>query len=645
MVKGLIFVGNKRSKRSLKRFIKEQVRKGNSIACLGDKLSGCEVDQQIIYVKHYQERVQGEKNYWEIAKTWLDEWNRGTQLYKEVLYEGFSLWWFVRFSFCHWLRKLLSDIDAVKEILANEKPEAIYGIGIGGYWEDVIKAVAERNNIAINLISRSSLLASFFDKDKQFGAKVREVFPYLTVKILRTIQGAIRLWLRNIRKKQAKALKALMFTHAIDWQSIKDPLTGCAKKFDAQMGLVLDELLKRNIEVVAFDMMSYPKSGLATLFEKKYPYVPLETSQDWIKELWEIHVKKSKVRKFLGKWSLLKKDADFRNSFRYDGINIGRITLKKLEAYFTRSFPSLITAIESYRSVLLKERPNIIIAMDENGSGRPLVTAAKILGIPTMGFQHGAIGKWSLSYIYPQDVERDTIPLCDKTVVFGKFYKDILVKESVYGNSEVEVTGQSRLDLFKHKDKICNREALFKSLNIPLSTKLVVFTSQTGELSRRREAARLVFDGLQEMKDIFLVIKLHPGEKMDGFYERLAKECKFSNLKVSKGDLYELLYACDVMLSVHSTTISEAIIFDKPVIMLQSPGSIDPIGWAEQGVAMPVRDAKELREMVQCIWKDGEVGGKLKEARNRFIRDHYFKIDRKSTERVVSLIERLGKRE
>ena len=82
----------------------------------------------------------------------------------------------------------------------------------------------------------------------------------------------------------------------------------------------------------------------------------------------------------------------------------------------------------------------------------------------------------------------------------------------------------------------------------------------------------------------------------------------------------------------------EAVILNKPVIILNLSGDPDRVNYVHEGVALGVYDPANLPATVEKILDDSSI---LHEKREDYIKKYLYKVDGKATERVVSLIKPL----
>jgi len=280
-----------------------------------------------------------------------------------------------------------------------------------------------------------------------------------------------------------------------------------------------------------------------------------------------------------------------------------------------------------------------ISGIDENSPGvKSILDAAKKNSIKTIGIQHGSISDFSIAYMYSkQDQEKNA--MADYTLVWGERWKDILIKKSNFNEDSIKITGQIRTDIIPKLQSV-NKQSIIR--NIEPGKNLIVFASQPQpDAKLRRQAAVDVFSAVRDMENVFLVVKLHPGEIHDtDYYHLLAKESRCLNYKLMLDiDLFLLLSACDILITCYSTVGTETIYFNKPLIV-HNPLNLDMQSYYKEGVAFQAINESEVKDYIEKI-----LSSELKinqEAYDRFISGYAYKIDGKASERCLKFIKSLG---
>ncbi len=204
----------------------------------------------------------------------------------------------------------------------------------------------------------------------------------------------------------------------------------------------------------------------------------------------------------------------------------------------------------------------------------------------------------------------------------------------------VFITGQPRFDLIQ-RVKTNGREVLEK-LNIPAGKGVVVLATQplhslwTEE--ERKEFLETIIEGLEQLPEKQLVIKLHPAEEEED-YRALLGKTGWQVVLCRDIDLYALLRACELLITVHSTVALEAMILGKPVITVNLTGRPDVMPYAASGAALGVYRPEDLVPAMTRALSDPETRSELARNRKKFVYEHAYKLDGRATKRVAGLIE------
>ncbi len=293
----------------------------------------------------------------------------------------------------------------------------------------------------------------------------------------------------------------------------------------------------------------------------------------------------------------------------------------------------------AYKYFFSKYNFNTVSSIDENSAIiKTIMDSAKSLDIKTIGIQHGNIHDLHPAYIFtPIDKKNKVMP--DYTLVWGKFYKDFLATKGNYPEVSIITVGQLRTDIIP---VISNQSSVISNQSSVISQqskKIVLFASQPQrDTALRYKAAFDVFASVKDEKDIFLYVKLHPNELNDfNYYHSIAKEAGCSNYEIIYYyDLYLLLSRSDIVITCFSTVGTEAVYFNKPLIILDYLKH-DIQNYYKSGVAFQAKGIDELRNYIKDI-----LSGKLlynKKAHEDFINLYAYKIDGKVSERCIDFIK------
>jgi len=272
-----------------------------------------------------------------------------------------------------------------------------------------------------------------------------------------------------------------------------------------------------------------------------------------------------------------------------------------------------------------------VIASDENSPlTKSILDAARFCGIKVIGLQHGTMHDLHPAYIYTKNDRKNRV-MPDLTLTWGKYWEEFLVEKGNYPKGSVVSVGQIRTDIIP---VLLTAEKQKKAK----PTDLIVFASQPQrDPELRYQAAFDVFKATSKLPKSRLIVKLHPREFADSeYYSAIAKAAECANYVLdTTSDLYQLIAACDVLITCFSTVGTETVYFHKPLVILDHLKQ-DIMGYAAEGVAFHATDSESLTGILSGIFN-----GTLKIDREKydsFIQKYAYRIDGKVAERCIEAI-------
>lgn len=364
-------------------------------------------------------------------------------------------------------------------------------------------------------------------------------------------------------------------------------------------------------------------------------------------------------------------------------LNTYKIPCKRVDEYNTYNIIG----------ILKFEKPDIVvITNDHSFIERAFVIGGNYLGIPTLLIQSGAIGDRTLStakiaffrslrrlrYIhtlsqrymyflvtyssaeknfmkYTKNILYDmyksftTYDLrghygCTKIATTGDYEKKLLVQDNIDPN-KIVVTGNPKFDNSINKQYTPN--IIYDLLKIPPNKKIISFlTSSSVEHGiwtvRMMEIfVKSVVKAVDSLpKDTQLVIKIHPMEDLT-VYQKIIGEDNQKIILCKDIDLYELINASELIISGFSTAALEAMMFDKPVIILNLFNKKNSLPYIESGVAIGVYKLESIIPAIKDVLYNNETCQILFKNREKFLSEYVHMRDGLSAKRVASLIEQM----
>ncbi len=443
-------------------------------------------------------------------------------------------------------------------------------------------------------------------------------------------------------------LKVMVVSSHLSWRIASDSYLKKTKK-DIVVGGIIERLVEKGYRVIALDQTTMHGGEIKGMIEKT-----LQEPGIWMPS--ETYITPQTISKVLGsrkgleeKWKALEGNPKFINALTYGGRSLFKSLRRDFQLCVKFHIPKDIFYIEIMKNAVRVEKPDLVLVTGEYASlGLAAIIAGKQERIPTLAIPHGLITPDSRAYMYAKDeispqgnFRSPYHPIPDKIAVYGEYDKTILTEVSSYPKESILITGQPRYDILSRVDELFDRKTTFKRLGLKPEKKLVVWTTQSQGLSQEENdrSFRAVYSTIKQLSDeVQLIVKLHPNERNTTMHKQIAEEIGIDPLIVRDVDIYEVVYACDLLITKHSITGREAIAMNKPVIVLDLGKERMYIEYIKEGVALAAHNEEDLKNAIRELLKDDS---KLAEKRKHYIEKYLHKIDGKSTERVIALIEEM----
>lgn len=615
-----------------------------------------------------------DKNFWEYvdrdATKWIDAWADkkiigGRSIKEKFVCRGVSLWWFGRdilFSDAGGIFDVVSFINLFYKIFKIEKPSLVCFFGYRSTKFSLIFQIAKSTGIKFNdhsLVRNFGFVSSFTKSFERhcltFGRALIRIFEILSKKIAFFIFTAKKT-ITGIDRPKNK--KVLIIAHHANYARFYS-VAGSSYVGDFYYRGI-EELLRedKNLDLSVLSpatprLEKNPFFSDLVQIAKGTSYLPVEA---YVKTSFYI---KSIFKKLSFKKSFKKiiVNPAFIESLDYKGINLHSILHRQLKRLFVSSFPSGILLLDIAESIIKKERPSIILTIYETSTDRKaLEIIGRKKGIPILGLQHGVLSSFPsarFSYYHkPSDVWRFqksdilSCPIADKTLVFGDYYKNLLI-ESGYPADKVISTGCPRFDyLFNYERKKSLENC--RKFGINQNGKNILFLSEgleneymLQEIIQDHEknirSAKMILQSSPE--DSALVIKVHPRDNVNN-YAQIFKDFPDRTIQIIKNvDLADLIHCASVVVMKASTAGLEAAISKKPIIdlnLFNEPELADY--YVKEGVALEAHDADSLKKALCDLLYNTPARKRLISNMDEFIEKFAFKSDGRSSERVKEVI-------
>jgi hypothetical protein len=247
------------------------------------------------------------------------------------------------------------------------------------------------------------------------------------------------------------------------------------------------------------------------------------------------------------------------SKYTYKNVPIFKLIKINIVYIYTFDIPMLILLIDLYKKILSKYSiSNIIVADDIEPRGRIPMQLGQGK-IKTYNIQHGSIMQ---VYNYNKTI-------ADNMFVWGKYSKELLSRSGVNENKLI-VSGNPAFDYIKQR--AFNKDKLVKDIfNLPYGGEKIILWTPNVDDSDPKNLERLVtqLKDSELLENKLFIVKLHPLEDKSKYVDALNKYkldtlCKLE--VIEDYNIYDLLFISDLLIAFNTSTIFEALIFNKPIL-------------------------------------------------------------------------------
>lgn len=468
---------------------------------------------------------------------------------------------------------------------------------------------------------------------------------------LKTLFTALKTGLAGPPRLSGPGRAVLFLSHAAFWKSRRDPATGQESEyehyFDALLpGVAADPGLRPCVVAVgpraAFRRRG-PGQRLSEwlrLHPEAGPYVHVNRFTSW-RVAGEVLRATRQVREL---WRSLDRSAAVHEAFSHRGVAFFDLARRDLAATLLLQLPWAVRSYEEMDGALTQVDPALVVLYAESsGWGRAAVAACRARRVPCLALQHGILYPRYFSYLHAAD-EGDC-PRPDLTAVFGDAARRFLLEHGNYPPESLAVTGSPKFDELVGLLRGLDRDVLRRGLGVAPEHKLLLVASRFRGIRETHQAIGSAFPlllrALARLPGVRLLVKPHPAESGDA-YERAIRQAGTPGARVlePKANLNELFVAADALVTVESLAAVEALVMDRPVLVLNMPTNLAEM--VEQGMALGVGKGEDPEDALRLLLFDAETQAALRRARERYLQDVAHGADGRATERLLGLVRKLA---
>ncbi|MBW2996325.1 CDP-glycerol glycerophosphotransferase family protein [Candidatus Woesearchaeota archaeon] len=604
----------------------------------GGEIKGCEV----FSINNIKKQFDSDR----AAVDWIKKLSsfevEGKNIKEILTFEDISIWWWMEswlyysYVFENPIRDVIRVFDLVNYIISEKKPESIIVIKDKSLLQKLVLLIANEKGIPVEFKRRlnTKRVREAILKRMRFAA----MGLYLSMKpVLR------KTYWRFIKKIDKKQNKILFFTF-MPYQKTKNKKGEVVFK-DKYLEDIYSFLKKDSIVVDGPHMLGLELKKLKQKVERDPEIMDCFESYRRFKDYY--HSLKQK-RFLLKKFKNLIKNEEFKHSFFYNGADIYKLVLPQFRRYFKSRLKYHLLDYYTLKNMIDELEPSLVLSHTETDVNMmQFFSICYKKNIPTLGIQHGTVG-YHTSFVHTKgEVSKDLnclspyCPLPTKTALWGDSTKDFFLKFGNYPEDGLVVTGNPRYDILSRKDRIYDKQKIKKKYGIDSEKKIVLLcTNKIPNLHVRIEILKNMCLVAKKM-NLFLIIKPHPGEYSTKLHNEIARKYLDDYIIAKGADTFELLYLCDLLITPMSTVIYEAMIFEKPTILVNFSALKDYIDFSSEKALILVNDVKLLEKYISKIFNDKVYFRKLKGYMKDFQYRSTYKNDGNASLRIAKLINKI----
>ena len=489
----------------------------------------------------------------------------GVLLQDLFVYKDISLWWFLHPTFFPKFKNTVNFTLKFLEMIEQKDPLIIILKDFSNY--EVIKEICDSKKITLRY-SNSSFL--FFNLKKILIKKLKKI------KVEKIFKNKInkRICIFNNHSKSLPEIdgKNIFVIPTIYRRKFFDLVSKTTKQGEYILKQLIELLEKDSTVCIDFDATykgDFTKSK--ERFNENQPWFPIEKILS--NKLNDNH------KIFLKKYDELISSKSFQDLFKYQEISIWNQIKNIFEELSTSPYiQNYLDLIDSLHRKFSDSKPKAIFLPYETGPiALAFITVARKFAIKTIGIQHATIFKNHphYSHNFSNGENPHGFPLPDKLLLFGEFPKNVLIEQG-YPSEKLVVFGNPHFFNLEQLKNALDQLQLKKKYSIGNNKKIILFATgklqeyynNSGESNYDTQVWNYLLENFSDSKIYEIILKPHPHENTLVYQNLLQKKGNL-NARIINGEIFELIYISDLIISVFSSFMEDSLCFNKSVIRVK----------------------------------------------------------------------------
>jgi hypothetical protein len=559
----------------------------------------------------------------ERVREWVDVLAHGWK-FPEVFGVGeVKFWAFLRNRMISWLHEHLAEGRLITG-LAAEAPIALLAIGVDASHRAQLRALADASDGRLR--PEVAYLAAPAPVPRQTATerRMRKLFF-----LLQDGWHGVKLIVENLFVRRPKLLIA---SDARCWQRRR------GRSVDVHLEGVWRDGRQRPLRLYYRTNNYDPDVGamttgrLAPTYLMHFFFLLAQTSRGFW-EVWRIQ----------RQWRQLRDRPEFREALVFDGLPVGEIVCDWLDAQTARWLPQNVRNTRRELYFLRGVRPRAVLLTHEQVVNRPILTAAKRLGIPTVALQLRPFHVWDHAYLLSRRDPEHSTCVPDRLCVFSQEAKAFLVEQGAFDPSAIVVTGDPRGDALAENGAAEERLAesaarMRRRWGVEGDRRVIGLACSPTDCP---QALDWLAGALRDRDDAFVLLRLL-GDVGIGRDFLAGHGLRWSHA-LPPGTLEDWRAGIDLLLTTDWTEAAEALARRTPVAIV-GIGDRPPLAGPDPGsLVARASDPAELSRILEAaLARSGRLPAD--EAWRRFVDAYYGERDGRASARVMDVLEGLTRR-
>jgi hypothetical protein len=362
------------------------------------------------------------------VRSWIDELAGRWRLAETFTIREFGIWCFLRDRMARWLHARMVERRVI-EALAAQGPLTVTAAGVGDDQRALLRVLADALGDALRPETAVLPPPARRAAETVTERRLRKLFA-----LLQDGWHGIQLLVEDLFVRRPKVL---FVSSSQCWQ--RHGINGGRGRRDAHLGDVWRQGRRRPWRLYYRTDRYDPEVGamtsgrLAPTYLRHFLFLLAQTSRGF----WE-------VRGIQKQWRALREERGFREALVFEGLDISELVLDWFDEAVNRRLPVDVRTTRRETHFLRGIRPDAILLAQSHEENRPLISAARRLGIPTAALQLRPFHDWDHTCLHSRAARCTAVGLPDRLCVFSREVKSFLVGEGSLDPSSVVVTGDPR---------------------------------------------------------------------------------------------------------------------------------------------------------------------------------------------------------